>query len=102
MITREMQDPRARLASVTAVELSRDKSTARVYVISSQSEREKQEEVVKTLNKATGFLRKMLGERVHLKRTPKLVFKYDYSIEQGSRLSALIDNLSHQPGREDN
>jgi len=93
-ITREMQDPRAQLASVTAVDLSRDKSTARVFIISSQSAPTEQAEVVQVLNKASGFLRKKLAERVHLKRIPKLIFKYDESIEHGSRLSALIDHLA--------
>ena len=102
LITREMQDPRTQHTSVTAVELSRDKSTARVFIITAQPGPEKHAEVVQVLNKAAGFLRKKLGERVHLKRIPKLVFVYDESIEHGARLSALIDELSHQSGTDEN
>jgi len=102
LITREMQDPRTRHVSVTAVELSRDKSTARVFIITGQTQPEKHGEAVKVLNGASGFLRKKLGERVHLKRIPKLVFVYDESIEHGSRLSALIDELSRHSDPEKN
>ena len=102
LITREMQDPRTQHAAVTAVELSRDKSTARVFVITSHDAPQKQQALVRVLNGAAGFLRKKLGERVHLKRIPRLVFVYDESVEHGSRLSALIDSLSSDAGSDKN
>ena len=94
LISREMQDPRAQMVSVTAVGLSRDKSTAQVFVISSHPEPDEKDKVIQVLTKASGFLRKKLADRVYLKRIPKLIFTYDDSIEHGSRLSALIDDLS--------
>ena len=44
-----------------------------------------------TLNKAAGFLRHELGQRMLTRTVPQLRFVYDESIERGSRLSALID-----------
>ena len=50
------------------------------------------EENLKALKKAAGFLRTLLAKRLRLRVVPKLQFYYDSSIEQGQRLSDLIDD----------
>ena len=40
---------------------------------------------------AAAYLRRLLGQRMTLRSVPQLHFKRDYSIEQGARLSSLID-----------
>ena len=47
---------------------------------------------VEALNKAAGFLRSQLSKRLALRAVPKLRFFYDASIENGQRLSGLIDD----------
>jgi ribosome-binding factor A len=43
------------------------------------------------LSRAAGFLRAQLGSRLRLRVTPELHFRHDASVEQGVRLSQLID-----------
>jgi ribosome-binding factor A len=43
------------------------------------------------------MLRHHLSQQVNLRTTPRLIFKYDNSIEYGSRLSALIDAAIKKP-----
>jgi len=45
------------------------------------------------LRRASGFLRRELGRRVRIHTTPELHFVYDRSVEEGSRLSKLIDDV---------
>jgi ribosome-binding factor A len=48
-------------------------------------------ETQKGLTHAVGFLRRELAHRMRLRVVPELRFQYDHSVEDGSRLSALID-----------
>ena len=48
------------------------------------------------LKSATAFLRRELGQRLKLKRTPELRFALDGSIEEGDRVLALLDSIKDQ------
>jgi ribosome-binding factor A len=50
------------------------------------------QEILVGLGRASGFLRSMLGQRIKIHNTPELHFLYDASIEEGVRLSKLIDD----------
>jgi ribosome-binding factor A len=88
----ELKDPRIAMASITAVEVSRDLAHARIYVtvIGTQAERCA---TVEALNHAAGFLRHGLGERLMVRTVPQLRFIYDESVERGARLESLIDEV---------
>jgi len=93
LIRREVKDPRlSGLISVTEVITSPDLRHARVFVSIMGTEEEKQQ-VEKGLAAAKGFLRKGLGERLTLRYTPDLIFQRDESIERGSRLLQLIEEV---------
>ena len=93
LIRREVKDPRlSGLISVTEVVTSPDLRHARVFVSIMGTEEEKQQ-VEKGLAAAKGFLRKGLGERLTLRYTPELIFQRDESIERGSRLLQLIEEV---------
>lgn len=93
LVAREIKDPRVGMASISAVKLSRDKSSALVYVAAAPHGQDSVQEAVQALNHAAGYLRKRLAEAVYLKRIPRLKFIYDESIERGARLDSLIDSL---------
>jgi ribosome-binding factor A len=94
LIRREVKDPRiSGLISVTEVITSPDLRHARVFVSIMGTEEEKQQ-VEKGLAAAKGFLRKALGERLTLRYTPELIFQRDESIERGSRLLQLIEEVA--------
>lgn len=90
LIPLEVSDPRVGDITVTGVEVSRDLSTARVFVSRLGGE-VLAEQSVAALNHAAGFLRRSLRERTTLRAVPALHFHYDASLERGSRLSNLID-----------
>lgn len=92
IILKEVKDPRIGFVSITDVELSGDLRHAKIFfsVIGDQSERE---DTLNGLKKATGFIRKLVGERITVYHTPELVFKYDDSIEHGIHISNLIKEV---------
>lgn len=90
IITRELDDPRIGMVTITGVDVSKDLSLAKIYV----TQLEKggaPDELVAALNRAAGYLRKRLSSRLDLRVTPKLNFKYDSSVERGVELAKLID-----------
>ncbi len=90
LIQRELSDPRLGMVTVSAVEVSRDLAVAKVFfTVLNPGHDVKQ--TLDGLNHATGFLRRELGRRMKLRIVPELRFQYDSSVENGSRLSALID-----------
>lgn len=94
LIKREVQDPRlSGFISVTEVVISPDLRHAKVFVSIMGTEEEKIQ-VEKGLAAASGFIRKGLGERLALRYTPEIVFQRDESIERGSRLLQLINEIA--------
>jgi len=90
LIRAELRDPRLALISMTSIEVSRDLAYARIYVTLMGDPAERNERVAE-LNQAAPLLRRELGRRMRLRVIPKLEFRYDEIVEQGARLSALID-----------
>ena len=58
-----------------------------------KTEKEKQE-ILNALASAAGFLRNELAKRLRLRRIPELSFYWDDSIERGSHVLELIDQVS--------
>ncbi|TNF04938.1 MAG: 30S ribosome-binding factor RbfA [Gammaproteobacteria bacterium] len=92
LIRDEMRDPRLGMVNITAVEVSRDLSSARVFVnlVGAESAEESQA-AAELLNGAAGFLRSQVAKRMQLRVTPRLRFIYDLSGKRGQELSALIE-----------
>lgn len=92
VVRKDMRDPRAALLSVTDVRVRRDLSMADVYVSSlALPDALAQDELVRVLNRAAGFLRRRLASRQSLRTMPRLRFHYDELAERGPRMQALID-----------
>ena len=97
LIQMELGDPRVGMVTVTAVEVSHEFEHARIYftVLGKKLDDQSQvEETTEALNHAAGFLRRELARRLKLRTTPDLVFVYDTSLENGNRLTDLIDSVS--------
>ncbi len=80
------------LVSVTAVEVSGDLQHAQVYVSIFGSPAVRAQTMA-GLESATGYVRTVLGQRVRLRRTPEVVFREDTSLERGSRVIALLNQI---------
>ena len=86
----EVKDPRLRGVSLTAVDLTRDLSVAKVY-FSLMNPDDDAVEALEGLNKAAGFLRRKLGGALKVRHVPELRFAHDDSAEHGMKISELID-----------
>ena len=100
LIHDEIDDPRLGMVSISAVEVSRDLSHAKVF-FSTLGEQDAADRSLEVLQGAAGFLRHLLGQRLTMRHVPQLHFKQDHSLEQGARLSALIDSAVRADQGED-
>ncbi len=94
LIQRELRDPRIGMVSVTAAEVSRDLSHAKVYVtVFGKNSDVEAAESIAALNHASGFLRSQIARINNARTTPKLHFVFDTSISRGAHMSKLIDEV---------
>lgn len=91
LIQRELGDPRVRMVSVTAVEVSRDLSHAKVFFTQlGVDDAEAARETAEVLNKAAGFLRSELARGATMRTVPRLHFRFDESVGRGRAMEDLI------------
>jgi ribosome-binding factor A len=94
-----VKDPRIGFASITHIEVSGDLRHAKVFVSVMGTDQERAE-TLKGLKHATGFLRHELAGRLTLRYMPEIIFKLDTSIEEGSRILSLIQQIEEQETKE--
>ncbi|MEW5768386.1 MAG: 30S ribosome-binding factor RbfA [bacterium] len=92
IILHRLKDPRLGFVTVTRAIVSPDLHEARVYV-SILGEESEVEESMKILIQAAPFVRSEVGRRIRLKYIPKVVFKFDPSIEYSAHISQVIESL---------
>jgi ribosome-binding factor A len=90
-----MGDPRIGLATVTGARLSPDLRHARVLVSVMGDERE-QEQSLRRLEAARGYLRHQLALELATRFTPELHFELDRSLEYSSRVEDLLRRANKQ------
>lgn len=98
LIRLEVKDPRIGFITLTDVEITPDYAHAKVF-FTSMTGADSVPEILEGLNRARGFLRRELGRRVRIHTTPELHFHYDRSVEEGSRLSQLIDDTLREDAK---
>jgi len=100
IIRREMSDGISSLLTITEVEISKDLSSAKVYVsfLNGKDVRKS----IKKLRKAGGFIRSQLNKVVRLKRIPKLNFVLDDTIARAFELEEVFEKIreNDEPGEE--
>jgi ribosome-binding factor A len=109
LLQREAQDPRFEQVTITGVEVSPDLQNARVYFsvfrpdeASSPVEGEQPDsavevqEVVRAFDKASGYFRTALASRIELRHVPKLLFRFDNSLNEGDRIERLLREIAEE------
>ena len=89
-IAGELSDPRIGFVTVTSVETSPDLRSAKVYVSVLGGEEER-EATLEGLRSSHGVIQSRIAAETRMKRTPTLTFHYVDSIEQGVRISRLLE-----------
>ncbi|MBN2720257.1 MAG: 30S ribosome-binding factor RbfA [Proteobacteria bacterium] len=97
ILRKEAKDPSIGEITIMRVKVSDDLKFAQVYfgVLDRTAEIEKIEE---GLQRATGYIHRLLGKRLRLKHVPRPVFIYDRNIDYSFRISEILKEI----GEEDN
>jgi ribosome-binding factor A len=98
LLRRDVKDERIGNVTITAVSVTGDLRTARVYYLVFGKDGP-DPKVQRGLESAAGFLRNALSRSLMIRYTPTLTFELDTSIEHGVRLTQLIDSVSKPESR---
>ena len=89
-----IKDPRvAPMTSVVAVEVAPDLKTCKAY-ISVLGDEKAQEDTIKGLQSAEGYIRRELARKLNMRNTPEIKFVMDQSIAYGVAMSKMIDDVT--------
>ena len=92
-LIRELKDPRvSQMLSIVRCEVSNDLSHCKVNVSALEGE-DATRESIKGLQSASGFLRRELSNRLHLRKCPELSFIADDSIAYGAQINRILEEL---------
>ena len=92
LLAREVHDPGIGFVTLTRVHVSPDLQSARVHYTVLGDEKARANSA-RALGRATPFLRRQIGSRLRLKRTPELQFLYDNSIAGQDRIEQILNEL---------
>ena len=96
-----IKDPRvAPMTSVVAVEVAPDLKTCKAY-ISVLGDQKAQENTIKGLQSAEGYIRRELARTINMRNTPEIRFIMDQSIEYGVNMTKKINDLTRDLKSED-
>jgi len=93
LLRRDVKDSRIGNVTITAVDVTGDLRTAKVFYLVFGREGP-DPAVQRGLESAAGFLRNALSRALMIRYTPTLSFELDTSIEHGVRLAQLIDSAN--------
>lgn len=92
LVKEEIRDPRLAGITITDVNVDRELAYADIYVSAVEGIARSQE-VLLGLESASGFIRKMLAERIALRSFPKLRFHWDITPERADHIEQLIASI---------
>ncbi|WP_281887562.1 30S ribosome-binding factor RbfA [Paenibacillus sp. YYML68] len=95
IIQSELKDPRIGFITVTGVDVTNDFSQAKVFLSVLGSD-EQREETLKALGRSRGFIRAELGKRIRMRKVPEILFKFDVSIDYGSKIEKLLHQINEE------
>lgn len=95
ILTKKIKDPRIGFVTVTEVEVTGDLQQATIYVTVLGDDKKKDDTLI-GLSQAKGFIRTEIGQRIRLRKTPEIFFKYDEAYEYGSRIESILRDLNDE------
>ena len=92
ILQKDISDPRLMFVTITGVTVSPDLHVARVRFSTLGGDKQLLA-VQESLDRASGFIRRLIGERIRLRLTPKIEFVYDDSIAYSDRIERTIQEI---------
>lgn len=89
-----VRDPRVEGVTITDVRVTGDLQQATVFYSTLSDKASDNEKTQAGLDKATGLIRKELGQRLRIYKTPELFFERDESVAYGSKIDQMIRDLN--------
>ena len=93
IINNKVKDPRIGFITITGAKLSSDHKWLDLFV-SILGEEEKINNSLAGLSNCCGFIKKNLLEKFRLKSVPNIKFIHDRSIEQGLKITEILEKLN--------
>ena len=95
IITNEIKDPRLQNINITAVKVSDDIGIATVFYSIIGESIHKSDSMIddRILKKFSGMIRSNLAKKIKIRRIPKIIFRFDESIEYSENIEKLLRNL---------
>jgi ribosome-binding factor A len=100
MIARELHDPGVGFVTITRVQVSPDLQHARVFY-TSLGDAVARKTTARALERAAGFMRRQIGQRLRLRRAPEVTFEFDESIGHQDRVEQLLREIAAAPDAPD-
>ena len=95
IIAYELKDPRVgTMITITEVQITPDYAHAKVFFTMLKDSKEAIKNTTEGLMAASGFIRGLLGKRLHIHTLPMLHFVHDSSTSRGMEMSLLIDKAN--------
>lgn len=98
MIARDLHDPGVGFVTVTRVQVSPDLQHARVFY-TSLGDPAAQKNTARALERATGFMRRQIGQRLRLRRAPELQFTFDETVGHQDRVAQLLKEIAEEQNK---
>lgn len=96
ILLKRVRDPRVQGVTVTGVEVTGDLQQANVYYSILSDKASDGQKTEQGLEKATGLVRKELGSRLSIYKTPEINFKRDDSVKYGDKIDRLLNDLNNK------
>ena len=96
ILNQEVKDPRLQNINITAVKVTDDIGIAYIfYTIIGKSIKKDDSKIDNAiLSKLSGMIRSKLSKIIEIRRVPKIIFKFDESIEYSENIEKLLNNLN--------
>jgi ribosome-binding factor A len=90
IITNEIKDPRLQNINITAVKVSDDIGIATVFytLLENLYINLKAKLMIRILKKFSGMIRSNLAKKIKIRRIPKIIFRFDESIEYSENIES--------------
>jgi ribosome-binding factor A len=92
IIQQDLKDPAIGITSITHVRVSHDLKHAWIS-LSVLGDDDQQDDALRVLRKASGFLRRELGSRIRMRLIPDLIFEIDRAAEHSVKISRILKEL---------
>lgn len=92
LLLKKIKDPRLTVVTLTEVTMSKDLRNAYVYYSVLGQDKDKDQAQL-GFESAKGFIRRALGESLHVRYVPDIQFRYDSSLEYGRKMEKLFETI---------